>query len=117
MYFFLSFIDIVFIINVILFRNEQDNSINLVFQYLKKFANISNIFNMKKLFSRNYSLYVYMYVCADKDLDQKETEIDKDILDDCNEYVEANKILRKNFENQLKGIKNRIKISLFYAYV
>lgn len=58
-----------------------------------------------------------MCVCADKDLDQKETEIDKDILDDCNEYVEANKILRKNFENQLKGIKNRIKISLFYAYV
>lgn len=52
-----------------------------------------------------------MCVCADKDLDQKETEIDKDILDDCSEYVEANKILRKNFENQLKGIKNRIKIS------
>lgn len=50
-------------------------------------------------------------MCADKDLDQKETEIDKDILDDCSEYVEANKILRKNFENQLKGIKNRIKIS------
>lgn len=89
-----------------LFRNERDHSINLVFQFLEKFANISKI---KKLFSRNYSLYIY--VCADKDLDQKETEIDKDILDDCSEYVEANKILRKNFENQLKGIKNRIKIS------
>lgn len=89
-----------------LFRNERDHSINLVFQFLEKFANISK---MKKLFSRNYSLYIY--VCADKDLDQKETEIDKDILDDCSEYVEANKILRKNFENQLKGIKNRIKIS------
>lgn len=78
----------------------------MVFQFLEKFANITK---MKKLFSRNYSLYIY--VCADKDLDQKETEIDKDILDDCSEYVEANKILRKNFENQLKGIKNRIKIS------
>lgn len=89
-----------------LFRNERNHSINLVFQFLEKFANISKI---KKLFSRNYSLYIY--VCADKDLDQKETEIDKDILDDCSEYVEANKILRKNFENQLKGIKNRIKIS------
>lgn len=50
-------------------------------------------------------------MCADKDVDQKETEIDKDILDDCSEYVKANKILQKNFENQLKGIKNRIKIS------
>lgn len=57
-------------------------------------------------------------VCTDKDLDQKEMEIDEKILYDCSEYIKANKILQKNFENQLKGIKNRIKFSfLEYAYV
>lgn len=52
-----------------------------------------------------------MCVCVCTDKDQKETEIDEKILYDCSEYIKANKILRKNFENQLKGIKNKVLFS------